>query len=1361
MKELNVLNRAKSRVIATNTDLNAAYAAVLVAAVDRDAAKARFDAASRCVAGATTSLYAASAAYDTAVVELRDAVRVETSALAARDAALDFLAAAEAVWAPLAAPHAARAAKRARRQARTAKRAAYEAVSAARKERLKEQFKADLAARREVRRAERLAGGKVIHREYAGRTIVDYSLREVQEAFLPLVKLGPVAPKIQDGIAVLEKMETNLADASTHHTVADADAREVNNTLDGLHTMSELIVAVREQLLSTDRDIKGQAQAIVGAAVASFRRAQAKSKGYQAWAVGSDAVVGHAGLPFAEKAIANLLRTRTWVEHKEISNKIPGFEVRLFGSKITLIEKSRKVTMTVKKFCQLLSAHDVLLCVDTVAKCERYLSPFQKVMMASLSGLEVKGLNAEKGVGAVIDVKKGGKSNFETASFVAHPFGDEFVANVCKKHGFTVVTDADNYAKHGYIQKVELAFALSAFIQEVDDVAQTITTAQPLSNLAVRLAKQVKEKTTSYSGKCDYVVIAGTKELLSAIDSNTATQDEIDVATAIVTTFLAGAGIPNKAMRQRFGTHRQVGAMVLGQKVVVGDGEKIVDPLLAHLLLNGSDRKVVAIGANSVKSVAARAALPWEKVAVGNGVEILVAMIKDVDFCITESACTNAWEKVQVELQGLEAHTASVVKRVSGARELPLMQMVYTIADKEDKPAYQVLEELEVAGLIRRKSLSARCNTQMLQSLRSNFGAEQAEALLEALMLAPKAVRNVQAINLVVDMVEGDIPAHEISPNPVTVVQLRDAVLDVVYNTYGDFSREWSISQHIAVVSTVLNQVLHVDSKWVRIGDEEGKQSMLFPTGKKLAESHEAGGIGTHVILTGMLAELVEALWYYVGQAVSKDTLEDALAVPVTLAQQHRTMSNLVAARDKIAGKALARIEGLGSALTLVTSCYLAENEVDSHVVRQRMRWARKTYNEDVGVVVFKSPTIMEHQVRRAVYRDLDAMLVRTKREVEIEALLDGTSGYVSPYATVLNGDDADGDIFTALVLPESALLAAALGDTCYRDPSNPWENAMHVHQTATVEKEHAGLFVDLAAQAPAPRNVYTFDEIRDSVIKAGAEKAKVAQFTTSMMRVQEQEALVEADIEEFLSDRKNFLGNWDKGAFAVLQAKDLKKVARTIRQLLKCIQGAAIQLDAMNLIKTDEGQHIVKAFAEALAPRAAARATRVWNGTEPECVDHKSKLTAGELEGLAYFMREKRHEAKAEDVAAYLNARGRKAAQAGKAAIVGLFSAYKVDFGFKGINLDFLAIRQTTSLQIIAHAMYHALANVGRRMETEVCLEATIMRNEIKYAGENPIGLEGLKDNVLNAGKTIVSYDCVQTQLVSMAAKYRWVTAL
>lgn len=1180
-------------------------------------------------------------------------------------------------------------------------------------------------------------------------------LLEVVEWLLPHLTTKPV----MDGVVEVRNLRAEVVAAASTNTKEGLEARQVNSCISRVVDLVRVYRVVKPLLTSMDTAEAGAAKAVVAAVAASYAAlVKYDQKAYNLVLNGLGEAAGHPCLEIAAEAIVVLGKLKAAVNDRGWSTVSQGFQAKVVYGTVLLSVGDIGTSMTTTTFCDLMKIAERVVVVDVKRECQRHLHLLERVVMARRAGIHLKGMVENTKVWSVIDCPVGGNTragNFTAASVVKAPMANPWLASVLHAADLFAHIDSDAYGTHGYVSKYSEVFRTSAFIDAVvtKDGQVHVETYEPISKVAIRTAKQDKPEEVGFRTTSDFVVVSAPTSLLEAVKAGTATAEECETVNALIASFLGGCGASAGVFRKNFGTHRQVGAGIggLGQKVVVGDGMKVLAPMFRHLLLEASPRPTVVIGLSSVKSATAKAALVWEPIELENGVNILCASVQNVDVCITESAATNAWEKVPASAEGDAGHLAATVKRVSGVKAPTLMMAAYAKVMETGLSLAEVLLEMQASGEIRRKNLSAKFNTQMLQSTRTYLGAEQVDALLKGAMAGPKGSKAVRDINMVMDLVHGRIDPNNI--HDVTLDVLVGRMVSAVYEAGQSFDKEWSINQHGSVVVAVLGTLVKRGKDWVRIVGTHDTAGVLFPAGKSLATSYESTGVASFREVNGLLAELMEALWHYVSRSVGLDA-DEAVEKGISSAEEGLSFKMIREARDQVAGKALARVQTYGSSLLLCTSADLAPNEVDSHVIRTHMGFAEKAYNEAMGVVLAKSPTILAHQVRRVVVRELDVVLGRTEERAKMEALLDGTCGYVAADATVLNGDDADGDSFAAYILPASCMLKGALGETTYVDPSNPTLNCMASHAVEHYINEETGLFV--GSPRTLVKNVFTCAEIEAQVLEAAAQKAKVAEYTASQMSVQLQEVLVEADIVAFLQDGKNYPAMWDSATFDVVQQMDLNALARNIRLTGECVLGNAVQLDAMNNIKGEDGEKLLE-MAQVLSPRRLRTLAKRYTPADDICQDI-TLLKEFQQRDLEKKFSKRGAVATPEQVAKYLNDQAHASLMKGMTQVASLFALYNVDFSYRGMNLDMIHLDDEVQVRLlVAGALVWAYARVGNRNEGAMCLESVIMKDVGVFANRRSVAdLENLVRVTEASGVSVVSYDCVEAQLVAMAEHYR-----
>ncbi len=1206
---------------------------------------------------------------------------------------------------------------------------------------------------------------------------------ETNEAAKALVVPGYI---INDGMAELEALVLEVLKIKANNTKEEADARLEFGVVNQIVNLGKFLHAIIECGKTAPADDKAELYAEMKAVTIAFIKMRSKADKGETPSLAVFADIAKGTWEYKDKTVEEAVykfftglteMAGKLKDRKDISNVHGEFEAKATGSNVTLTFQGFKVSLNVKEFCDMMKVQERAFFVDKDLMEQRHFTVLQRVVCLKSAMIDLHGLLENNKAIQVVHVKKGGKK--------AASFGDEDKISIIKKpiqdsaasktesdiwledlltsRGMMAFGDSELYAKHGYVQPAD------SYLKDVNifgggcQTAGYVQSFESIAKMVVREAKHAKAKETVHTTKMDFVVVGLDKDLLDRVRNPQAkvSQAERDTVAALVASFAAGCGGANKIARVRYGTHRQVGQHALGQKVVIGDMDLVVHPLFRDLGLADSDRPTCIIGFGSVKAAQVKASAgSFETHTLPNGVSVRVGYYQDVDTVITESAMTNAWQYTPENLMGFEAFESSFSKRVTDIRKSTLMKRVYEEVEASGKTAPEVIQELRDKGTIERKPLATRFNAQSLLHIRTQYGKQQADAVIKAAFRSNKGNAHARKVLMTLDLVNGAIPEAEILE--VSLKELALGLIEGVFESAGTCTRSWSIKQDKRLLVSMLQMLVQDDKQWVRITG--GTNSVLIPAGEKLMASLSPTDHAGYAYVEGLFGTLLESLWWFVSRTSGLEQDEfNAAAFSVSEGEEKTFFSKMSQARDKmLAGKELARIPTYGSTLLVCSSYALASNEMFAHSMRHSLTQAERDYNEVCGILSSKSPNIIACQARRVVFKDLVVSIRLTVEEAKIAAILDGTSGYVNAKATVNNGDDADGDKQAYLVLPISAFLVGRLAELKYLNPTLHKNNPTAIWSAEHTASEIEGLFVPTNIK-PAVLKMYTYAEVNDALIKAGSEKEKVARYSASQMRVQEAEILVQDKLVEYFQAAltadslvPQLVKQFAKKA---LTGVDLRDLAKTVATFGTHIQGGiGIQVESMDQIKQASGQVSEVVLAEMLSP---TRLVSLVPATEESVLEDRLLKSERMLDRIAAAGLSVETAPKDRLVVLVNNEKNRLRADGTDKLGSALVENFRIAWDYQGLaNTLGVDTKKAVNLhmfaRVIAGALMWAHAHVGLRMQKEVSIACEIMREANPTVGNFTSRRQGCLETLLsNNTKTVAIHDCIQQQIVDAAAEY------
>ena len=886
-------------------------------------------------------------------------------------------------------------------------------------------------------------------------------------------------------------------------------------------------------------------------------------------------------------------------------------------------------------------------------------------------------------------------------------------------NGYVPVPHAENHDKHGYITHKSLLEGTNNLFAVIEN--GVIKSAESASKLIARLSKQVKSAHSEIglSIKTRLVVVSADETKISEATRN-----------ALVASFAIGCGGFNEEAYAKYGVVRVVGATVAGQKMVVGQLERVVAKLITDALeiftLSGD---VMVCGLSSIKSAQAKADLVWQDVVLANGDVINVAVVEDCDSFITESAAALAFENVAQEELGLPAFIRSCEIRVAGYQFSTVLAKAVNYMDTAGTNSLvEAIRMLSVFGTIKRKSYAAKLNMQMLAAMQTQHGTEQVRLFLEAAFKSAKGKKAKYEIRTMNDILNNNF-------DPKEVLELDLAYVIEAYRAllveFGAQDREASAVMHGRIIVGLADLLSEDGCKWTRLSYND--KSIVIPSGMILARNISKTNKATMLQASGFLAELIDALDY-------PGKTDRAITAKV----YEITASKIIDARDKNLGKSLAQVEVFGTAGLIVSDWALSYGEICSPVVTDEAEKALAAYQAlNVGFVWYKSPTIMAASVSgvKLVHRLMTAE----------QALLQGTAIYANALFVLAKQDDGDGDKTSIAILPQAYLLPGKLGivegdmASTLDQPTGKSVNPAVSSLNSWMADELSGLWT--TAIKPAIVKAISWADYTASVVDAAEARGNVGIFTSAQQTVQaKRAAAVEAVAKRLVANDVLTMSKRIE-----LKIRSIRPIAKDVAENLAglivdatvLVQGHATQCDSMDRIKHATGQ-VYKMLAKVLSPTNT-------NILHPA-------TTVAEAEVLAANIR---FESKVEGLA------GPKLLAKIKELQAAAFSDTTIEVaGFApsyGIDVAQLEVGQaiagaygfTTDAQVNAMFLTTAViatSAAGFAADTTVDLAEVMFGNDNKLSKVFTDGVNA--ENVKSVAKNLATYDNVQALMLNIATK-------
>ena len=735
--------------------------------------------------------------------------------------------------------------------------------------------------------------------------------------------------------------------------------------------------------------------------------------------------------------------------------------------------------------------------------------------------------------------------------------------------GFISCLSVDGWTKQGYVVAETNVLAGDSIFGEQGTGADSASVLSPeaIAKLIVRDSKQVgkDEKDGTVTVNVTGIVVALPEITLNKVVEGLGTDTEKAAVLNLKASFGVGCSGGSEALMSLFGVNRAVscGKNGLGLKSVVGEMGHVVHPDIvaaAEKRAGSFDGKLVYVtGLGAVKAKAAN--LVWDAVNVG-GVDYLVSVHHDTDYTATESAAALCYENVADDSMSIQAWASQLENRVLGNKTSTVWQKLIQLYMDEGLTVVEGLQQLLADGVIKHKNLKAQTNLQMLQSMEMQYGRQSVIDFLKAAYegKGKSAARKIQYVlqlmtpSAIEDKdVAGTLSFKSLYANYITACD----EMDIDPEAQGT-----NIPALLAM--TLLNKMGgRRDTDFVRINfDEAG--TVLLPIAAMCGMWEESNN--GRVLVSGLLAELVELL------ATVK--CENGVVTDATLSYNFKRM---VKVRDKLVGKALARIPCFGQAGLICSSYKLAYGEVMSSTLSSQRSKASKAYDlaeEFLQLIWAKSPCVMTGAV------SLVTLVWKNMNLTKDSKFINGTAIYANWEFILEKQDDADGDKTSVYVVP--AVLDAAKNIRPTHN-SNPIWKVTEAH----VANETAGLFVGKKEEVVVHQ--YTADELMYAVFAAAKAKANVGLFTSFQQQVSSHKQVFQEAASELL-----MRGGWlsmtlgsliqvDEESIIGLPKHQANFVAQALWTIWHQLSGGIMQIQAMDMIKRVDGI-VAKGLAEILS---------------------------------------------------------------------------------------------------------------------------------------------------------------------------------
>ena len=843
------------------------------------------------------------------------------------------------------------------------------------------------------------------------------------------------------------------------------------------------------------------------------------------------------------------------------------------------------------------------------------LTAMERIAALHLSGVDLSGLKENKDALAVVVVALG-KKGIDTARVVKVPFTTgvpklsitpemiavESILRRSTKHMIGPVLNSTQYGEHGYVQlhstylKKETAFC-DEFGNSYEDAAK----------LLVRLQKLAFNKATVKYNTMVHV-IAGVE--LKDLDSSVKPSAQEKFNEIIARDLVGGNGIQSPELFKQIGTVRIVTgewADESGQKAMIGDAYYSSSNATTKVMKNlGLDKEYLLVGLNSTKSNSFKLGEDgWTLQSIVYKGEKVVYWIKSAEeeLKITDSATAEMWEidPENIEpLQHVEGAIDSLSRVVNNHKSSSIMEMLYNQRTSITQDLYERIVELRDAGVIRKKKVHNKTNSQWNTGLEFQHGVDNAKSIIEFLVAQNQAIgfrtNTLNSMFLMQGMVK-DADTHTVDAEAL----IADIASQVV--STGKLGNLESQVWDMYAVEILVEALKEGNKPFVKLVFNSTGDFVTLPITDEVLGSVENIARANDVRVSGLLAEMLYAFSFFIKNAkseINERTLREVMVVDFSPTAIKVVVEKIATARDKACrGKSLSQVPTIGANCFLLTSGLLHKNEMVSEKAMSAKKHAKYAYGQDVVGLYTKPPTLMMGSLTAVL---LLSFIKDDAEESRVEAFFDsrpdfheimmGNAAYQSPEKAIANGNDADGDRVSVDFVPESLTYnCEGLNPKVFVDPRKADVAAGAYHYQANWEKELKGMIRNLGKELGDFKVTQEnfCEELEASVFAASIATGDVGKYTTHQGVTLNNRGTFTDNVliamEGLVGDREvRSLNSWMKEVLGNSYAS--KVVSEAIWKFTCDVQGACINFDAMNQVKDAKGRE-VKKLAEYMSASA------------------------------------------------------------------------------------------------------------------------------------------------------------------------------
>ena len=901
-------------------------------------------------------------------------------------------------------------------------------------------------------------------------------------------------------------------------------------------------------------------------------------------------------------SVANKSKS-VFVSHKTVTIKLGEAEATLTWK--DLFKKSKYLNQVV--FLTLDQA-------GNYAVAKKSLNAYERIASLHLSGVDFEGLRDSKSTLAVVIVPKG-KKGLGRARVINIPFSanipesqlsnetlgvQKCLQNLSREIG--PVLNAEQYGKHGYVQLVDTYLkGANAFIDTEGN------SHEDAAKLLARLQKLAyNQATVSYITNVHVIAGVGVKDLPASVSPSHQKMFNMALTRALV----GGNLIPTLPLFSNIGTCRVVSGSNVGesgQKGMVGDAYYTANPAIISVMEELGDVKTeefVIAGMNSTKASSfKRGTSGWELKETtyqGKKVVFWVKTSSNEELKITDSATAEMYEinpENIVPLQHEAAALDTLARVVNKKQSQSVMSMIYEGRGFAED-LYARVTSLEKAGVIRKKRVGNKTNSQLNAGLEFQHGSENARGILEFLIAQNKATGYRQDVVNASLLFAGNDLGDKVAE--INAEALVEDIASVVYST-GNLSNLESQVWNMHAVQVLVEAIQAANKPFVRFVFPTTGKSVVVPVTKRVVEAVENIERPNDVRVSGLLAELLFAFGFFISRAqatYNEELMENEYKIVFTESAVNNTVEKITSARDRSFGKPLSQVPTIGVNCFLITSALLHKNELLSVRVEAARLLAEREYSQKVSGIYTKPPVLWMGSISgvKFVSSIKEASLERTvmfkdSRENFHEIMM-GNAAYQSPEKALGNGNDADGDRISVDMIPTSLLVGCPeLHPEVYVDARKTTVAAGGNFYASFWEDEMSSMVRDSSktlGDFKVTKDTFQLAMV-DAIHAASKAKAAVAIYTTHQTtNMNNRGTFVSATtvaLKRLVKDKRVAgMKTWIEGVLSSEFA--LNEVSESIWKFTLDVQGACVNFDAMDQVKDSSGRD-TKKLAEILSPTA------------------------------------------------------------------------------------------------------------------------------------------------------------------------------